>query len=141
MPSNPDATATFDISELVAFAKQIEGAPARLRTQVQAVIKKGANNIKEDAKKRYRQQAGKHGRGHAWRYPASIGYDVTRKGFNVEAVIGPDKEKKQGALGNLIEYGSAKNAPLPHLNPALNAEIPKTETFLADALRRAVLGL
>lgn len=134
------ASASFDITELVELATMIEGARPRLRREVKAVLKRGGQNVKTDAQKRYRAQAGKHGRGHAWKYPASINYDVTVKGWETTVEIGPDRSKPQAALGNLLEYGSANNAPLPHLNPALQAEIPKTTKYLSDALVRAVLG-
>lgn len=48
---------------------------------------------------------------HAPAYPYSIGYDVHLSPTEVEVEIGPDKDKPQGALGNLIEFGSAHNPP------------------------------
>lgn len=55
-------------------------------------------------------------------YPAAISYDVRHTGLGVEAEIGPDKGRPQGALGNIVEYGTSKNAPLPHLGPALEEQ-------------------
>lgn len=54
---------------------------------------------------------GDSGLEHAPAYPASITYDVTTGTGYAEAEIGPDKARTQGALGNLLEYGSAHNAP------------------------------
>lgn len=51
------------------------------------------------------------GLAHAPLYPLSIGYDVTYGAGWVEATIGPDKDLAQGALGNLIEFGSSHNPP------------------------------
>lgn len=66
------------------------------------------------------------GLAHAPLYPASITYDMKIHGSGLlESEIGPDKGKPQGALGNLINYGSAKNAPIEHLDPALAAAVPK----------------
>ncbi|MFF9123162.1 hypothetical protein ACF09J_07670 [Streptomyces sp. NPDC014889] len=53
-------------------------------------------------------------------YPYSISFSITRGAMGVEAEIGPDKGRRQGPLGNLIEYGSVNNAPIPHLGPALD---------------------
>jgi hypothetical protein len=51
------------------------------------------------------------GLAHAPAYPRSIGYDVRTGAGWVEGTIGPDKDKAQGALGNLIEFGSVNNPP------------------------------
>lgn len=101
---------------------------------VDAVVAKGALNVKNDAKRRV--QAGTKGRGktHVTAYPYSIGYDLGHVLGASSAIIGPDKDKRQGALGNLLEYGSVNNAPIPHLQPALDAEAPKFEAAIAAAV-------
>ncbi|MFJ2717409.1 hypothetical protein [Streptomyces sp. NPDC087437] len=53
-------------------------------------------------------------------YPYSITSTVTRGPMGAEAEIGPDKGRRQGPLGNIIEYGTVNNAPIPHLGPALD---------------------
>lgn len=60
-------------------------------------------------------------------YPHSISYDVTEDGTAIEAEIGPDKARRgrQGALGNILEFGTSRNAPIPHLLPAFEDELPK----------------
>lgn len=60
-------------------------------------------------------------RGHKYlpQYPASITYDVRGGLVSIEGEIGPDKDRPQGALGNILEFGTAKNAPIEHLGPAL----------------------
>lgn len=64
------------------------------------------------------------GLSHAPLYPQSITYD-TRVGVGwVEAVIGPDKNRPQGALGNILEYGTVKNPAHTHLGPALDMNSP-----------------
>ncbi|HEY9474268.1 MAG TPA: hypothetical protein VIS06_10505 [Mycobacteriales bacterium] len=61
---------------------------------------------------------------HAPLYPYAITYD-TRVGVGwAEAVIGPDKDRPQGALGNILEYGTTKNPPYAHLGPALDRNTP-----------------
>ncbi|MEU9400543.1 hypothetical protein [Streptomyces sp. NPDC048242] len=79
------------------------------------------------------------GHRHLPAYPASISYTVSRGPAGPEAEIGPDKGRRQGPLGNLIEYGSIHNAPIPHLGPALeeNADdlIRGIEIAVLQALR------
>jgi hypothetical protein len=101
-------------------------AASRSVPAVRAVVERGALNVKTD----WRQRWG--GIAHAPALPAAVTYDV-RFGFgSVSAEIGPDKEKRQGALGNLIEFGSENNAPIPGGLPALQAEEPRFERALAD---------
>jgi hypothetical protein len=116
----------LDASELNLLAAQLRGKAGAVGADAAAVVRKGALNVKNDARKL------SSGLGHAPLYPFSIGFDVTGDGRfgSIEAEIGPDKEKPQGALGNLLEYGSVNNAPLAHLGPALDREGPR----FADAL-------
>lgn len=51
------------------------------------------------------------GLAHAPYYPRSITYDLMLSSAGIEVEIGPDKSRRQGALGNLIEYGSSNNPP------------------------------
>lgn len=79
-----------------------------------------SRNVKDD----WRDSA--RGLPHAPSFPASITYDIkTFRGFGssvIQGEIGPDKERAQGALGNLIEYGSVNNAPMGLGHGALQRE-------------------
>jgi hypothetical protein len=48
------------------------------------------------------------------------------------AEIGPDKERVQGALGNIIYFGTSKNAPQLSLEGPLNRETQRFEDAIAD---------
>ncbi|MEU4570724.1 hypothetical protein, partial [Micromonospora sp. NPDC023956] len=65
-------------------------------------------------------------------YPYAITYDSTETPTGASADIGPDKERRQGPLGNILEYGTVKNAPIPHMGPAGAAELPRFEKALDD---------
>lgn len=95
---------------------------------VEKVTSKGALNIKRAT------QAAWQGLAHAPSLPSAVSYDITTSGLGVAAEIGPDKAKRQGALGNLLEYGSVNNAPIPALNPALDAEEPRYVAALANVV-------
>lgn len=117
---------TGDKEVALALDKAASGSVLAVR----AVVEKGALNIKEDAKNRV------SGLAHAPAYPSAITYDMTYGLGSIEAEIGPDKGRRQGALGNLLEFGSVNNAPIPHMGPALRAEEPKfTEAMEAMAAR------
>jgi hypothetical protein len=109
---------------IVTFDRALKNA----LPEVAKVVGKGSNNIKKDARRRARKAAGRHAR----RYPYTIGYDLREYPYikRVESEIGPDKNRKQGALGNLLEYGSVNNAPQPHMRPATDAETPKFESAM-----------
>lgn len=87
-----------------------------------AVVSKGALNIKLDAARRISG----HTR-HLPSYPQSINYDLAITGAAIEAEIGPSKDRRQGPLGNILEYGSPGRPPIPHLGPALDEEAPRFE--------------
>jgi len=127
-----------DMVQVKALADELGGVGARVRPAVKAVITKGALNIKNAARDAILADTR-----HIFvkQYPYSITYDVSvGAGAMVTAEIGPDKDKPQGALGNLLEYGSSKNAPIPHLNPAFDAEIDSTEMWIGKAGEDAVFG-
>jgi hypothetical protein len=94
-------------------------ASAGVLDQVEKVASKGALNIKKDWRDRW------SGHSHIPRLPYAVGYDVERSEDTVRAEIGPDKDMPQGPLGNLIEFGSVHNAPIPGGLPALDAEEPR----------------
>ena len=61
---------------------------------------------------------------------ASVTFDVTSGLGTIRAEIGPDKTLAAGPLGNIIEFGTSKNAPIPGGLPALEAQGPKLERSL-----------
>ncbi|MEV4437486.1 hypothetical protein AB0K09_00465 [Streptomyces sp. NPDC049577] len=109
---------------LVETEAYLAGVPARLAVTGRQAVEVTARKVKDSARQRIS--------GHKYlpQYPRSITYEVKTTAAGVEAEIGPDKGAAQGALGNIIEYGSANNAPLPHLGPALEEN--------ADDLARGV---
>ncbi|HXH57727.1 hypothetical protein [Iamia sp.] len=111
---------------LDALVADLAGAPVKVQAGGIAIIQRGALNIKRDA------QRFSAGIGHAPHYPRSITYETTVRVGDVEAVIGPDKDRPQGALGNLLEFGSSNNAPISHLGPALDLEGPRFVKALGD---------
>jgi hypothetical protein len=93
-----------------------------VRAQVQAVsvVNRGALNVKNG----WRANAVVSARRHARLYPNSINYDMRPHPTGAQAEIGPDKSRPQGALGNLLEFGSVKNPPHNDGGRALEAEAP-----------------
>lgn len=123
---------SFDTSELRALSVDLTQAALKANVAVRPVLQKGALNIKTDWRARW------SGFAHAPRLDESVTYDTTITATGIEAEIGPDKGLTQGALGNLLEFGSINNAPIPGGQPALDAEAPKFEKAIL-ALTEGIL--
>lgn len=119
------------LDELVA---DLQSADANVLVGARAVVQRGSLNVKRDAQRLI------SGLQHAPQYPASITYETSFVAGGVEGEIGPDKDRAQGALGNLLEYGSVNNAPFAHLGPALDLEGPRFEDALGEAGLLALEG-
>src|SRR6478609_9905280 len=122
-----------------ALAADLNRIRGRLQPAMKQVTSKGALNVKNAAKASILAQTSHH---FVKQYPNSITYTITEStGVVVTAEIGPDKGKPQGALGNILEYGTPSNGgPYPHLGPSLDAEADPYEQFLGDAARDAIFG-
>jgi hypothetical protein len=125
-----------DIGGLQALAAQLRALPEELARATRPVVMRGAVNIKNDWRANAAVSAGAHGR----LYPLSIGFDEpTDGGGYVEVVIGPNKAGRQGALGNLLEFGSVHNAPHNDGGRALEAEDPRFVAAVEAAVDAALL--
>ncbi|GAB2951920.1 hypothetical protein GCM10027280_45380 [Micromonospora polyrhachis] len=116
----------WEYHEIQSLVGEFDEVLVDAMPEVRKVVQKGALNIKTDARQRI------SGHPHAPAYPYSITYDTQVTGNSAVAEIGPDKGKRQGALGNILEYGTLKNAPLPHIKPAADEELPRFERALED---------
>lgn len=112
-----------DLGELRALLHDVA---TEVTPRARRVLVRGALNIKNDWRRRW------SGLAHAPALPYAISYDTASRGYTASAEIGPDKAKRQGSLGNLIEYGSVNNPPHPGGSPALDAEEPKFQRALED---------
>lgn len=119
---------------LVELLGDLARAQTRSVAEFAAVVNKGAVNVKREWRQRW------SGIGHAPALPAAVTYDVSYGLGRIEAEIGPDKDRRQGALGNVIEFGTVNNAPIPGGLPALDAEAPRFERALGDIGGRMLEG-
>ncbi|MFE0651055.1 hypothetical protein ACFVZH_20940 [Streptomyces sp. NPDC059534] len=122
----------FNVRELVQLAEVLEESLAEAEPQMVAIVTRGALTVKNAWRSNAIASSGRHAR----RYPYSVGYDVTPIPGGATAEIGPDKGKRQGALGNLLEYGSSKNPPHNDGGRALTAEGPAFEAHVTELAER-----
>ena len=123
-----------DTKDLEDWIADLDKADEELVPKVERVVGRGLFNIKRDWAARWT------GYPHIPWLPKAINYDVTRHGDNVGGEVGPDKTKRQGPLGNIIEFGTENNAPIPGGLPAIAAEEPKLLNALADLLENLLAG-
>ncbi|MGW7359469.1 hypothetical protein ACWGI0_23255 [Streptomyces sp. NPDC054802] len=117
--------------QLDALAAVFRANAVRAQVQAVAVVNRGALNVKNG----WKANAVVTARQHARLYPNSISYDMRPYPTGAQAEIGPDKTRPQGALGNLLEFGSVKNPPHNDGGRALEAEA------LAFTLHVAAIGM
>lgn len=115
------------VTGLTELARDLAEADDVAVREVRQVVSRGALNIKQEWQRRW------SGIGHAPHIPRAVTYDTRFSGDSAEAEIGPDKGRRQGALGNILEFGTSKNAPIPGGLPALQHEEPKFVRALEDA--------
>jgi hypothetical protein len=106
----------LDASQVFALAAQLEQAHMETVRSVQAVVQKGALNVKNGWRDRARTTAGKHGK----LYPLSISYQMIAWGT---AEIGPEAGKPQGRMS--FELGSVKQPPHLDGQQAADDEAPR----------------
>lgn len=125
-----------DVRQLVGLAGDLQASSVRAWLEMRAVVEHGAVNVKRDWRANAAASAGRHAR----RYPDSITYDISFTPVGVSAEIGPDKARPQGALGNLLEFGSVKNPPHNDGGRALAAETPRFLAAIAALAGRTAGG-
>lgn len=127
----------YDTGELERLRADLGALIPASAEESKRVVTRGAFNIKKD----WKDNAQRTSTPHARLYPRSISYDVSAIGSGVgwEAEIGPRKDRPQGPLGNLLEFGSINNPP--HLDGAhaLEAEADRFERAVGD-LGEQLLG-
>ncbi len=122
----------FDAGDFERLARDLDRAVDVAPAEARKVVEKGSLNIKNDARRRIM------GLAHAPAYPYAITYDTRLTATGAWGQVGPDKDKRQGALGNILEYGTRKNPPHPHLAPAAEAEEPRFVRALENLVVKAL---
>lgn len=125
------ARITVDTSEVRAAVADMTGVDSRLRPDIAASVKRGANNIKNDLVEQMRSST--HFKGFA----PGISYDMVD---DFEAEIGPTKGGP-GAGANLAYFGTWKGGgTVEDPEAALEREVPNFEDHMLDVAERAVFG-
>lgn len=124
----------IDGHEIKQVVDALSKSVAVSQAEAYAIVKRGAQDIKTDARRRI------SGHPRFRRLPYAIDYDVYTSLVGPSAEIGPNHSKPQGSLGHIPEYGTPTSAPMPYMAPAGQAEEPKFAKAVEDAMVKA-LGL
>lgn len=121
-----------DVRQLTQTTLVFQRSAAGAAQEMTRVVTRGALNVKNGWRDNATASAGRHAR----HYPKSISYDVHPIPGGAHAEIGPDKGRVQGALGNLLEFGSVHNPPHNDGGRALAAEDPRFVAAVAQLTLR-----
>lgn len=123
----------MDVSELRKLEVDLGAGAVVALEAVRKVAQVGALKIKRE------MQTEGSGHAHAPLFGQSITYDTKIGPTYVEAEIGPDKNRAQGALGNLLYFGSSKNGPVIDLTGPLRREAPIVADLAAEIAAKSLL--
>lgn len=132
--------ASFDTSELTELGNQIKAARARMQPEINSALRLSGEQVAARARRnlRTRGRYTKH-------YPRSItstfvANSPTGMAARPYVEIGPEVGRNQGALGSILEHGSATSPPFPHLIPAAREQEPILQGVLARIALRSIAG-
>lgn len=117
-----------EITGLRELVASIEGAVSATDSEVEAVVSRGALNIKKQLQREMRDS--RHFKG----ITPAISYDIKSVGAfgggAIEAEIGPESDGP-GALANIAYFGTSRGGgTVPDPSGALAVELPKVESAL-----------
>lgn len=106
-------------AELRALAANMGKIAGRALDDVDAVLKKGAQNVKEE------MQADASRSPHFKGMAGSITYDSHYLLGRARYVVGPDKSRRGGALGNIYYFGTSRGGGSGDIDKPLRTEEPR----------------
>lgn len=121
----------LDTRELSRLAADLGRVPASVVPACGVVLDQTAQIVRDDMRRVARSRRSiRH-------FARSITYDI--RGLRAE--IGPDKNLRQGPLGNVLYFGTHRHGPvLEHPNAALDRAAPRFEATLASVVEQALAG-
>ena len=117
-----------DSSQLRELSQNVGRVSGGLIGDVDKVVKRGAQNIKNELVAD--AQASKHFKALA----GAISYDSDYRLGQVAYEVGPDKGRRGGALGNIYYFGTSRGGGSGDLDKPLGSEGPRLEKALGDML-------
>lgn len=114
--------------ELRRFATNLGKISGRAVPKADAVLKRGAQNIKQGLQANLAESI------HFRQVAAAISYDRAGGWGSLGWEIGPDKDRYAGALANVAFFGTSRGGGTVDLEGPFREEVPNVERFLGDVL-------
>jgi hypothetical protein len=122
----------IDFSDIDQLAADIAEVPKKAGPKIRQAVEVTSRHIKDAWRDKLT------GSEHLPGLPYAVDYDITTfQGFGASVIkseIGFDKDRPQGALGNISEYGSINNPPRGYGLAALQENIADFEKGLGIAI-------
>lgn len=118
----------FDASDVYEFALGLDKSISDVRKTMRPVVARGALNVKKDL------QQDADGHAHFRYLPATISYDTKVLQGEISAEIGPDKDKRGGAIANVLYFGTSHNPAVLDINGPLDREEPRFVEAIENAI-------
>lgn len=126
---------SVDLSELRAFSANLGKIASGALKDVDAVLKKGVDNMKREMQadiKTSKHFSSKKKSG----LEQSITYESHYLPGRARWVVGPDKSRRGGALGNIYYFGTSRGGGSGDIEKPLRSEEPRTVKALGDLVRK-----
>lgn len=117
---------TVDVSEVGRLAGNLGKIAGAAVKDVDLVVKKGAQNVKDE------MQADARGSVHFKGMAGSISYDSAYSVGAVRYEVGPDKSRRGGALGNIYYFGTSRGGGSGDLEKPIRSEEPRLQSALLE---------
>ena len=111
-------------AELRQFAANLGRVAGSAVRDVDEVLKKGVQNIKTE------MQADASGSPHFKGMAGSISYESSYLPGRARWVVGPDKSRRGGSLGNIYYFGTSRGGGSGDIEKPLRSEEPRTMSAL-----------
>lgn len=118
------------IAELRQLSTNIGRIAGSALEDVDGVLKKGVQNIKTE------MQADASGSQHFKGMAGSISYESHYLPGRARWVVGPDKSRRGGSLGNIYYFGTSRGGGTGDIEKPLRSEEPRTMAALAALATR-----
>ena len=117
-------------AELRALAANLGKVAGGALDDVDAVLKRGAQNVKNE------MQADVRGSRHFKGMAGSITYDSHYLLGRARYVVGPDKSRRGGSLGNIYYFGTSRGGGSGDIEKPLRSEEPRLMSELEKLRER-----
>lgn len=119
------------LDEVKTVARNVGRLASAALPEVDAVVKRGAQNIKDEM-----VNEAKGSRTLGSRLAGSISYDSRYGVGSVAYELGPDKSRKGGPLGNIYYFGTSRGGGTGDLEGPMLREAPELEKHLGNLMAK-----